>query len=126
MSVRRADGGEETLHFDHAILATGSVPAMPPALRIDDPRVMDSTAALDLWHVKAIIRALADGKTKLRGVDLKDEKSLDNLMAETESLYETVNKNKEEIKALIEFHINFKSFEMNKLLKLLAIVSFSA
>ena len=83
-----------------------------------------STAALDLWHVKAIIRALADGKTKLRGLDLKDEKSLDNLMAETESLYETVNKNKEEIKALIEFHINFKSFEMNKLLKLLAIVSF--
>jgi Mg2+ and Co2+ transporter CorA len=83
-----------------------------------------STTALDLWHVKAIVRALADGKTKLRGMDLREEKYLDNLLAETESLYETVNKSKEEVKTLIELHINFKSFEMNAFLKLLAIVSF--
>ena len=56
--------------------------------------------ALDFWHVKGIVRALA------------------------ESLYETVNKSKEEIKTLIELHINFKSFEMSGFLKLLAIVSF--
>jgi dihydrolipoamide dehydrogenase len=36
------------LGFDHAILATGSTPIIPPALRSDDERVMDSTAALDL------------------------------------------------------------------------------
>ena len=83
-----------------------------------------STAALDLWHVKKIIRALADGKAKIRGVDLKDEKYLDELMAETESLYETVDKNREELKTLIELHINFKSFQMNTFLKLLAIVTF--
>ena len=63
-------------------------------------------------------------RRRLRGVDLKDEKYLDDLMAETESLYETVNKNKEELKTLIELHINFKSFEMNSFLKLLAVVSF--
>jgi Mg2+ and Co2+ transporter CorA len=83
-----------------------------------------STTALDLWHLKGIVRALADGKTKLRGMDLREERYLDNLLAETESLYETVNKSKEEIKTLIELHINFKSFEMNAFLKLLAIVSF--
>jgi Mg2+ and Co2+ transporter CorA len=83
-----------------------------------------SAAALDLWHVKGIIRALADGKTRLRGVDLRDEKYLDDLLTETESLWETVNENKEELKTLIELHINFKSFEMNKFLKLLAVVSF--
>jgi Mg2+ and Co2+ transporter CorA len=83
-----------------------------------------STATLDLWHLKAIVRGLADGKTKLRGVDLRDEKYLDELIAETDSLYETVEKNKEELKTLIELHINFKSFEMNSFLKLLAIVSF--
>ncbi len=83
-----------------------------------------STAALDLWHLKGIVRALADGKTTLRGIDLKEEKYLDDLLAETDSLYETVNKSKEEIKTLIELHINFKSFEMNAILKLLAIVSF--
>lgn len=36
------------LGFDHAILATGSAPTIPPALRSDDERVMESTAALDL------------------------------------------------------------------------------
>src|SRR5207253_5769804 len=38
----------ERVQFDHAILATGSLPAIPPMLAVDDPRVMDSTAALDL------------------------------------------------------------------------------
>ena len=33
----------DTLTFEHAIIATGSRPAMPPSLTLDDPRVMDST-----------------------------------------------------------------------------------
>jgi dihydrolipoyl dehydrogenase len=36
------------LAFDHAILATGSAPVIPPPMRSQDERVMDSTAALDL------------------------------------------------------------------------------
>jgi Mg2+ and Co2+ transporter CorA len=39
-------------------------------------------------------------------------------------LYQTVDKNKEEVQTIIEFHINIKSFEMNSFLKLLAVVSF--
>ena len=48
LRVKRPDGKEEQVQFEHAILATGSVPAIPPMLNVDDPRVMDSTAALDL------------------------------------------------------------------------------
>ncbi len=48
LRVKRTAGADETVTFEHAILATGSTPAVPPALRVDDPRVMDSTAALDL------------------------------------------------------------------------------
>jgi dihydrolipoamide dehydrogenase len=59
--VSRTDGGEETLPFDHAILATGSVPAMPAALRIDDPRVMDSTAALELPDVPRSLLVVGGG-----------------------------------------------------------------
>ena len=83
-----------------------------------------SIATLDLWHLKGIIRALADGKSKLSGVDLSAEDYLDDLMAEADSLYETVDRNREELKTLIELHINFKSFEMNNFLRLLAVVSF--
>jgi Mg2+ and Co2+ transporter CorA len=83
-----------------------------------------STTALDLWHFKNAVRALADGKVRLGGVDLKNEKFLDDLVMEAESLYETVNGSKEEVQTLIELHINVKSFEMNKFLKVLAVVSF--
>lgn len=82
-----------------------------------------STVALDLWHMEKIVHGLADGKYKLRGVDLRDEKYLDELQVEVESLHKTFDKNKEELKTLIELRINFKSFEMNAFLRLLAVVS---
>lgn len=41
-----------------------------------------------------------------------------------ESLYATVDQLKEDLKSLIELHINLKSFEMNRFLKLLAVVTF--
>jgi dihydrolipoamide dehydrogenase len=61
LRVARAGGGEETLKFDHAILATGSVPAIPASLRLDDPRVMDSTAALDLPDVPKSLLVVGGG-----------------------------------------------------------------
>jgi dihydrolipoamide dehydrogenase len=61
LRVKRASGGEEPLRFDHAILATGSAPAMPPALNIDDPRVMDSTAALDLPDIPRSLLVVGGG-----------------------------------------------------------------
>ena len=48
LDVERTAGGTERVTFAHAILATGSRPTTIPALAIDSPRVMDSTAALDL------------------------------------------------------------------------------
>ncbi|MGL5094500.1 MAG: dihydrolipoyl dehydrogenase [Planctomycetia bacterium] len=41
----------ETLKFDKAIVAVGSLPAVPPMFQLDDPRIMDSTAALELADV---------------------------------------------------------------------------
>src|ERR671927_1347898 len=40
--VKLASGRDEEVQFEHAILATGSLPAIPPTLKLDDPRVMDS------------------------------------------------------------------------------------
>src|SRR5207244_3947312 len=45
----------------HALLATGSVPAIPPMLRSDDPRVMDSTAALDLPDIPKSLLVVGGG-----------------------------------------------------------------
>jgi dihydrolipoamide dehydrogenase len=61
LRIRKSAGGEETLRFEHAILATGSVPAAPPALKLDDPRVMDSTTALDLPDIPKSLLVVGGG-----------------------------------------------------------------
>ena len=47
--------------FDHAIIATGSRPAIPGALAIDSPRVMDSTSALDLEEIPGSLLVVGGG-----------------------------------------------------------------
>ena len=59
------------------------------------------SGALDLRQVKDVVRAL------------------DTLLTEVAWLYETVNTVRDETTSLIERHINVKSFEMNRLLRLL-------
>ena len=83
-----------------------------------------SAAASDLGRLKEIVRALADGKVQLPGVEAKDEPFLDNLLIETESLFDQFVDLKESVRSLMELHMNVTSFEMNKFMKLLAIVGF--
>ncbi|HJR60176.1 MAG TPA: dihydrolipoyl dehydrogenase [Vicinamibacterales bacterium] len=52
---------KETLTFEHAIIATGSHPAKVPGLSIDSPRLMDSTAALDLPEVPKSLLVVGGG-----------------------------------------------------------------
>src|SRR6476659_8222195 len=61
LKVRLTAGGEEAVQFEHAILATGSLPAIPPMLKVDDPRVMDSTAALDLPEIPKSLLVVGGG-----------------------------------------------------------------
>ena len=49
------------LTFRNCILATGSVPVKPPALALDSPRVMDSTAALRLEELPASLLVVGGG-----------------------------------------------------------------
>ncbi len=49
------------LTFDHCVLATGSVPAMPKAFDIGSPRVMDSTGALALEDIPETLLVVGGG-----------------------------------------------------------------
>ena len=53
------EGGQIT--FDHCVLATGSVPAMPPAFDIGSDRVMDSTGALALKDIPETMLVVGGG-----------------------------------------------------------------
>ncbi len=61
LTVKLTAGGDETVQFEHALLATGSLPAIPPMLKVDDPRVMDSTAALDLPDIPKTLLVVGGG-----------------------------------------------------------------
>jgi dihydrolipoamide dehydrogenase len=49
------------LRYQHLILATGSTPAMPGIFAIGDPRVMDSTGALELADVPSRLLVIGGG-----------------------------------------------------------------
>ena len=53
------EGGQLT--FDHCVLATGSVPAMPPVFDIGSDRVMDSTGALKLVDIPETLLIIGGG-----------------------------------------------------------------
>jgi dihydrolipoamide dehydrogenase len=61
LDIERTGGGKDTLQFEHAIIATGSRPSTIPGLSMDDPRVMDSTGALDLPDVPKSLLVVGGG-----------------------------------------------------------------
>jgi dihydrolipoamide dehydrogenase len=61
IDVERADGGNDTISFDHAIVATGSRPAVIPSLAIESPRVLDSTSALDIESIPDSLLVVGGG-----------------------------------------------------------------
>jgi dihydrolipoamide dehydrogenase len=61
LRVEKDSGGEESLTFDRIIVATGSRPAIIPSLKLDSPRVMDSTSALELAEVPKSLLVIGGG-----------------------------------------------------------------
>ncbi len=61
LRVTKADGSSESLRFDRILLATGSRPAVIPSLKIDSPRMLDSTGALDLKDIPKTLLVVGGG-----------------------------------------------------------------
>jgi dihydrolipoamide dehydrogenase len=61
LRVTKADNTQTTLSFDRIIIATGSRPAIIPAFKLDSPRLMDSTGALNLEDIPASLLVVGGG-----------------------------------------------------------------
>ncbi len=61
LRVTKSDGSEESLSFDRIIIATGSRPAIVPTLKLDTPRMMDSTGALNLEDIPSTLLVVGGG-----------------------------------------------------------------
>ena len=53
--------GDTTITFEHAIIAAGSEPVALPFIPKDDPRVIDSTGALELKDIPGEMLVLGGG-----------------------------------------------------------------
>jgi len=81
------------------------------------------TVIYNLWHVRQVLDSLRTRRVAL--VDLRDE-SLDLfsvLHDEAHYLLETIQNVKESLISLIELHINAASFEMNRVMRVLAVIT---
>ncbi len=61
LRVTKLDNSETSLTFDRIIIATGSRPAIILALKIDSPRLMDSSGALNLEDIPGSLLVVGGG-----------------------------------------------------------------
>ena len=61
LRIDKNRGGRDELHFEHAVLAAGSMPAQIPNLLYDSPRIMDSTSALELRDIPKTMLVVGAG-----------------------------------------------------------------
>lgn len=82
-----------------------------------------SAAQADLWRFRGVLKDLADGRVKLPAGGSAELPFLRDLLGTADYLYETVNNVREGVLSLIELHLNVVSFEMNRVMRVLAVVS---
>ena len=61
LRVSKTDGSEESLTLDRIVIATGSRPAIVPTLKLETPRMMDSTGALKLEDIPGSLLVVGGG-----------------------------------------------------------------
>jgi dihydrolipoamide dehydrogenase len=61
LAVERPDGSTRTVSFEQAIIAAGSEPVTLPFIPHDDPRVIDSTGALELGGIPERLLVVGGG-----------------------------------------------------------------
>jgi Mg2+ and Co2+ transporter CorA len=82
-----------------------------------------SQAKGDLWRLKGIFASLAAGRVRVQGSRPEDAEFLRSLSEEAESAYEETVALRESLVSLMDLHMNVASFEMNRVMRVLAILS---
>jgi dihydrolipoamide dehydrogenase len=61
LRISKTDSTEVSFSFDKIIIATGSRPAVVPTFKLDTPRLMDSTSALNLEDIPGTLLVVGGG-----------------------------------------------------------------
>jgi Mg2+ and Co2+ transporter CorA len=82
-----------------------------------------SAAQSDLWRLKGVISELAEKRAQLPGGTGNEAEFFQRLSRDAEFLYDTIINTREGLLSLIELHLNIVSFDMNRVMRVLAVVS---
>ncbi len=82
LKVTDGDGGETSVAFANAIIAAGSQPVKLPFIPHDDPRVMDSTDALELEEIPERMLVIGGGIIGLEMAQVYDSLGADITVVE--------------------------------------------
>jgi Mg2+ and Co2+ transporter CorA len=82
-----------------------------------------SSVRADLWRLRPVLIDLREGRESLPGGRPEDRDFLKRLAEEGEDLLQTARELREAVVSIIDLHMNVASFEMNKVMRLLAVVS---
>src|SRR5207237_1751267 len=75
----------------------------------------------DLWRLRGLLGMLADGRRALPGLG-SDRAVLRELSEQADYLHETVEKAQEQLLTLLDLHLNIASYDVNRFMRLLAVV----
>ena len=81
-----------------------------------------SAAQADLWRLKGVLGDLAEGRV-LAATGAPPPEIFRRLAAKAEYLYDTIVNVRDEILSVMELHLNIVSFDMNRVMRVLAVVS---
>tara|TARA_R110000737_G_scaffold92482_1_gene125391 strand:+ start:4298 stop:5671 length:1374 start_codon:yes stop_codon:yes gene_type:complete len=87
-------------------------------LRADILRVRRS-----IQHLKSVLRDLSNGNLTIAGSDAGDRELFILLTDDTEDLYEAIEDLRESLQALVDLRLNVSSFQMNRVMRLLALLT---
>ena len=76
-----------------------------------------------LHHLKEVVGVITSKRAPLEGFDKSWEDVFDILLDEAGYLYETIENSKENLMSIIELHINMTSYQMNKVMRLIAVIT---
>jgi Mg2+ and Co2+ transporter CorA len=74
-----------------------------------------------LLHLKEIISVITTKRVPLEGFNERHEKVFDILMDEASYLHETASSARDNLQSLVDLYINTNSYQMNKVMRLIAI-----
>ena len=76
----------------------------------------------DLWRLRNLLNLLAEGRRELPGLG-GDNACLRQLAEQADYLHETIEKAHEQLLTLLDLHLNIASYDVNRFMRLLAVVS---